>query len=208
MIVITAFRAMARNVRDFADLSSDLTFLWPRWLVLRAVGLVFVVIFSGILHEGSALIGPDGLLPVAKLIEQARADYPGAVEAFLRAPTLFWLGGGPVMVPVLQWTGLLAAIALVFNLWPRLSLLVCWISLLSFARVWRVFSEPQVDWLMLEVALLSIPFAPAGVRPGLGASSPPSPLTLLMMRWLLVRVMLGPGLAKFLSGDQIGRAHV
>ena len=201
MIVITAFRAIARNVRDFAGLGSDLTFLWPRWLVLRAVGLVFVVIFSGILHEGSALIGPDGLLPVAKLIEQARADYPGAVEAFLRAPTLFWLGGGPVMVPVLQWAGLLAAIALVFNLWPRLSLLVCWISLLSFARVWRVFSEPQVDWLMLEVALLSIPFAPAGVRPGLGAASPPSPLTLFMMRWLLVRVMLGPGLAKFLSGD-------
>ncbi|MFM8617381.1 MAG: lipase maturation factor family protein [Opitutaceae bacterium] len=192
---------MARNARDFTGMGSGSTFLWPRWLVLRAVGLVFVVIFSGILHEGSALIGPDGLMPVDKLVEQARSDHPGALEAFLRTPTLFWLGEGPALVSVLQWSGLLAATALVFNVWPRLALFICWISLLSFARVWRIFSEPQVDWLMLEVALLSIPFAPAGVRPGLGADRPPSPLTMFMMRWLLIRVMLGPGLAKFLSGD-------
>ena len=192
---------MWKNARDFAGLGPDSTFLWPRWLVLRAVGLVFVVIFAGLLREGGALVGPGGLLPVGKLIEQARADYPRALEAFLRTPTFFWLGGGPVLVSVLQWTGLLAAIALLFNLWPRFSLFICWANLLSFARVWRIFSEPQVDWLMLEVALLSIPFAPAGFRPGLGADRPPSALSLFMMRWLLIRVMLGPGLAKFLSGD-------
>ena len=189
------------NARAFAGLDAASTFLWPRWIVLRAVGLVFAVIFAGILHEGNALIGPDGLLPTGKLLEQARSEHPGWPEAILRTPTLFWLGGGPAMVPVLQWAGMFAAISLVFNFWPRLALFICWICLLSFARVWRVFSEPQVDWLMLEVALLSIPFAPAGLRPGLGADRPPSALTLFMMRWLLIRVMLGPGLAKFLSGE-------
>jgi hypothetical protein len=193
--------SMWKNVRDFAGLGTDSTYLWPRWLVLRAVGLVFVVIFAGLLLEGGALVGPGGILPIDKLIEQARTEYPGTLEAILRTPTLFWLGGGSLLVPVLQWTGLLAAIALVFNFWPRFSLFICWATLLSFARVWRVFSEPQVDWLMLEVALLSIPFAPAGFRPGLGADRPPSALSLFMMRWLLIRVMLGPGLAKFLSGD-------
>jgi len=97
--------------------------------------------------------------------------------------------------------GLLAAVALVLNLWSRMALFICWLTLLSFARVWLVFSEPQVDWLMLEVALLSIPFAPAGFRPGLGARSPPATITLFMMRWLLFRVMFGPGLAKLIGGD-------
>lgn len=194
-------KALGRNAREFGGLEPGSSFLWPRWLVLRAVGAVFVIIFAGILHEGGALIGPDGLLPAGRLMEVARSDYPGAMEAFFRTPSLLWISSSPWMVTTLQWTGLLAAVALLFNLWPRLSLAVCWVSLLSFARAWRVFSEPQVDWLMLEVALLSIPFAPAGLRPGLGADRPPSPLALFMMRWLLIRVMLGPGLAKFLSGE-------
>jgi hypothetical protein len=54
---------------------------------------------------------------------------------------------------------------------------------------------------MLEVALLCIPFAPAGLRPGLGAQSPPRPLALFMMRWLLFRVMFESGVVKIVAGD-------
>ena len=195
------FPTLWRNARAFSGLEPGHSFLWPRWLMLRAAGAVFVVIFAGILHEGSALIGPEGLLPAGRLMEVARADYPGAVEAIFRTPSLFWISSSPWMVTTLQWTGFVAAIALLLNLWPRVALAACWVTLLSFARAWRVFSEPQVDWLMLEVALLSIPFAPSGLRPGLGADRPPSPLALFMVRWLMIRVMLGPGLAKFLSGE-------
>jgi TPR repeat protein len=54
---------------------------------------------------------------------------------------------------------------------------------------------------MLEVALLCLPFAPAGWRPGLGARSPPRALTLFMVRWLLFRVMFESGLVKLAAGD-------
>ena len=52
------------QLRAFSGLGPDATYLWPRWLFLRAVGLVFVLIFSGILREGGALVGPDGLAPL------------------------------------------------------------------------------------------------------------------------------------------------
>lgn len=193
--------AVWRRMQDFAGVGNDATYLWPRWLILRAVGLVFIVIFAGIIHESRALIGPDGLTPLSGLIAQLKAAEPTLFMSFLRAPSLFWLSSSWSMVEVVQWVGLLAAGALTLNLWPRMALFVCWLTLLSFARGWIIFSDPQVDWLMLEVALLSLPFAPAGYRPGLGAHSPVRPIALFMMRWLLFRVMIESGAAKLLSGE-------
>ena len=190
-----------RGIQDFFGYGTDGSYLWPRWLVLRAVGLVYVIIFAGIIGEGSALVGPQGIAPMAGLIAQLRESHDSLLVAVIKAPTLFWLNASPAMVTAVQWLGLASAVALVLNLWPRLALFVCWLSLLSFARGWIVFSEPQVDWLMLEVALLCIPFAPAGLRPGLGEKSPPWPIAVLMVRWLLFRVMFESGLAKLLSGD-------
>jgi hypothetical protein len=105
------------------------------------------------------------------------------------------------VVLALEWGGLAAAIALVLNLWPRLALFACWAILLSFVSVWRELSSTLNDPLMLETALLCIPFAPAGLRPGLGAASPPRPITVFMMRWLVIRIMLTAGLIKLLGND-------
>jgi hypothetical protein len=193
--------AWLRPFREFAGLGADATFLWPRWLVLRAVGFVYLFVFSGIIAEGPALLGPQGIVPLAEFFTQLREKFPGLLAAFAQAPSLFWLGAHPAFIAVLAWTGLAAAVALTLNLWPRLALVVCWVIFLSFAATWRVFSPAQLDNLMLEVALLCIPFAPAGLRPGLGAASPPRPVALFMMRWLLFRVMFESGVVKLVAGD-------
>lgn len=195
------FSTTWRELKSFSGSGRDATYLWPRWLVLRGVGLVFVVIFVGIIQESASLIGPRGLIPLPGLIAQLKAAAPGAVEAFLKAPTLFWFNASPGMVRLCEWSGLVAALALVLNLWPRMALTVCWVTLLSFANGWVVFSDPQVDWLILEVTLISIPFAPAGYRPGLGVHSPPRPIATFMMRWLLFRVMFENGLSKLIFAD-------
>jgi len=199
--VLPRFPGVWRQLKDFSGLGGDATYLWPRWLILRAVGLVFIVIFAGIIHESLALIGPDGLAPLSGLIAQLKAAHPTLLESFFRAPTLFWISSSWGMAVAVEACGMAAALALTLNLWPRMSLLVCWVTLLSFARGWIIFSDPQVDWLMLEVALLCLPFAPAGHRPRLGAHSPVRPIALFMMRWLLFRVMFESGIAKLLSGE-------
>ncbi len=190
-----------RQVKDFSGHGEEATYLWPRWLVLRALGLVFILIFAGILDVGQVLVGPTGLTPLAGFFTELRESHSGVLAAFLRAPSLFWVGQSAGLISVVAWAGLAAAVALVLNLWPRLSLFGCWLCLLSFVTTWRGFSGTQLDQFMLEAALLSLPFAPAGFRPGLGATSPPRPLTVFMMRWLLFRVMFESGIVKLIAGD-------
>ncbi len=192
---------MWRRIRDFSGTGGDATYLWPRWLVLRAVGIVYIYVFAGILREGQALVGPHGIAPLGEFFEKLHQNFPNFVEAFIRVPGLFWLGQGGGLVSFLSWAGLIAAVALVLNLWPRMALFVCWAIFVSFVATWRVFSAAQLDRLMLETALLCIPFAPAGYRPGLGTASPPRPIAVLMVRWLLFRVMFESGLVKLTAGD-------
>lgn len=188
-------------MKDFGGAGGDATYLWPRWLVLRAVGLVYLLAFAGIIEQGQALVGPRGLIPLGDFFTDLHVRIPSALAAFLSAPSLFWLGTSAGMISALAWLGLLAALAVLLNLWPRMALTACWVLLLSFVSTWSIWSGSQVDQLILEVALLCIPFAPAGYRPGLGASSPPHPLTVLMVRWMLLRVMLENGVVKVISGD-------
>jgi hypothetical protein len=193
--------AIARNLGRFAGLGNGDGCLWPRWIVLRAVGLVYVVIFAGIIREGRALIGPDGIEPIADLLGRMRQAFPGSIHPFVIAPSLFWIGSGEGMILLMEWLGLAAAVALALNLWPRMSLFVCWVVFLSFVSAWGLFSPAQLDDLMLEAALLCIPFAPPGLRPGLGADSPPRPIVVLAVRWLAIRVMLESGLVKLIAAD-------
>ncbi|QYM78189.1 lipase maturation factor family protein [Horticoccus luteus] len=191
---------VGRELKAFAGLG-DATFLWPRWFVLRAIGLVYVLVFSGVIVEREALIGPQGIAPLGEFFSFVKELHAGAAADLLHAPSLFWLNASPTMVTLLAWGGLVAAVALVLNLWPRMALFACWLLLLSFVATWQIFSGTQVDQLMLEAALLCIPFAPAGYRPGLGEASPPRPITVFMVRWFLFRVMFESGLVKVFVGD-------
>jgi len=193
------------NMKEFSGAAGDASLLWPRWFVLRGVGLIFVLAFLCIVVEGQALAGPNGISPVALYLKHLRSVVPGFFSGFVSAPSLFWLEAGAGAITAVAWLGFASAVALVFNLWPRLTLFVCWACFLSFVATWAEFTPSQQDALLLEVALLSIPFAPPGVRPGLGAAHPPRPLAVFMMRWLLLRVMLLSGLVKVLSDGPLWR---
>ncbi len=190
-----------RQFRDFFGYGGSATYLWPRWILLRCIGAVFILVFAGIIVEGRALIGPQGIVPAADYFALLRGLFHSPAERLLRAPSLFWLGTGYRMLAVLEWSGLAAAVALVLNLWPRMALFACWLLLLSFVSAWGLFSPSIDDKLMLETALLFIPFAPAGFRPGLGAASPPLPIAVFTVRWLLFRIMFESGLIKLIKGD-------
>ena len=193
------------NVKEFSGAAGDASLLWPRWFVLRGLGLIFVLAFLCIVVEGQALAGPNGISPVALYLKHLRSVVPGFFSGFVSAPSLFWLDAGAGAITAVAWLGFAAAVALFFNLWPRLTLLVCWACFLSFVATWIEFTPSQQDGLLLEVALISMAFAPPGIRPGLGASHPPRPLAVFMMRWLLLRVMLLSGLVKVFSDGPLWR---
>jgi len=199
--MMQAFRTAWRNAKEFSGIGGVATLLWPRWIVLRAVGIVYIIVFAGIIDEGKALVGPLGVAPIAEFCRAMTKVLPNFFERIVLVPSLFWVNASALMITGLEWVGLLAAVAVALNLWPRMALFVCWLVFLSFVSTWQLFTSSIVDPLMLEAALLSIPFAPAGLRPGMGAQSPPRPIAVFAVRWLLVRLMLTSGLIKITGND-------
>jgi hypothetical protein len=170
-----------------------------RWLWLRALGGIFFSVFVSLYFQIGGLIGSRGLLPARPYLAQLRL-YAGA-KAFWLAPTLLWLNASDAALQALVWIGLLASAALIVNVWPRAAVAVAGIAFLSFIGAAQDFSAYQSDGMLLEAALLSIFFAPRGMRPGLAAGQPVNRGALFMLRWEWFRIYFESGVVKILSGE-------
>ncbi|MGB7585003.1 MAG: lipase maturation factor family protein [Terriglobales bacterium] len=174
--------------------------LIPRWLFLRALGLIYFSAFFPLLFQIRGLIGPNGILPASDYL-QAVAQSLGHISRLWYAPTLLWFSSGSHMLLALCWVGMAASVLLVFNLWPRAMLVICFVCFLSFVSAAQDFSGYQSDGMLLEAGFISLFFAPAGFRPGLGREHPPSRASLFLLLWEWFRIYFESGAVKLLSGD-------
>jgi lipase maturation factor 1 len=171
----------------------------PRWIFLRALAAIYFSAFFSLLFQIEGLIGPRGILPAQRFLDAARGATGGL--RFWYAPTLFWLSSGSHMMMAVTWLGLIASIAALCNLWPRLSFLICFVCFLAFVTAAQDFSSYQSDSMLLEAGFLALFFTPRGVRPGWGLASPPSRASLFLLLWEWFRIYFESGLVKLLSGD-------
>src|ERR1051326_7642132 len=125
------------------------THLLPRWIVLRALGLIYFSAFYSLLFQAKGLIGPQGVLPAGNYLD-AFAKYLSGIQRLWEVPTLFWLGSSDHALLLVCWLGIFGSIAVIFNLWPRVSLAVCFVCFLSFVASLHVFSSYQSDGMLLE----------------------------------------------------------
>jgi hypothetical protein len=175
--------------------------LIPRWIFLRALGLIYASAFVSLLFQIRGLIGPAGILPAITYLQAVAHSFgPGTRLWF--APTLLWFGSGSHMLIGMCWAGLAASLLLFFNVWPRSMLMICLVCFLSFVSAAQDFSGYQSDGMLLEAGFLALFFAPSGWRPGLGARHPPSRASLFLLQWEWFRIYFESGLVKLLSGDQ------
>src|SRR5215467_16287780 len=63
-------------------------YLLPRWLFLRALGLIYFSAFYSLVFQIRGLLGPEGLLPAGMYLQQV-AGYFGQAR-YWYAPTLLW----------------------------------------------------------------------------------------------------------------------
>jgi lipase maturation factor 1 len=183
-----------------AQAEGKTTHLLPRWIFLRALGMIYFSAFYSLLFQIRGLIGPRGILPAADFLPVVPQYYPGA-QRFWFAPTLLWWSSSDRALLILCWVGVAASLAVVFNLWPRAALAVCLVCFLSFVAAAQDFSGYQSDGMLLEAGFISLFFAPPGVRPGLGAAHAPSRASLFLLRWEWFRIYFESGVVKLLSGD-------
>lgn len=173
--------------------------LIPRWLFLRALGLIYFSAFCSLAFQIRGLIGPNGILPANEYLQEvARSLGP---SRFWFAPTLLWFSASSPALLALCWVGMLAALLLVFNIWPRGMLVFCFVCFLSFVSAAQDFSGYQSDGMLLEAGFIALFFAPPGFRPGWGESHPPSRAGLFLLQWEWFRIYFESGMVKLASGD-------
>ncbi|HUB05473.1 MAG TPA: lipase maturation factor family protein, partial [Myxococcales bacterium] len=174
--------------------------LWPRWIFLRLLGVWFFSAFYSLWFQADGLIGPRGLLPAGDYLGDVARGLEG-VKRLWYAPTIFWAGSSDGALLALCAFGMAASLLLVLNVWPRWAVAACTIAFLSFIAVLQDFASYQSDGMLLEAGLLSLFFAPAGFRPGLGARTPPSRLALFALTWLCFRIYFESGVVKWKGHD-------
>lgn len=173
---------------------------WPRWIWLRALGLIFLSAFYSLWFQIEALNGPRGILPAAEYLPALR-EAVGLAKAVWFAPTLFWFASSDAALRIVVAIGALASALLVLNLAPRACIAVSFACFLSFIGAAQDFASYQSDGMLLEAAFLSLFLAPRGLRPGLGAADPPAKLAVFMLLWEWFRIYFESGVVKLLSGD-------
>lgn len=174
-------------------------YLLPRWLFLRAIGLIYFSAFYSLVFQIRGLLGPEGLLPAGMYLKEV-ADVLRA-SRYWYAPTLLWLDTSDRVLTTLCWTGMIASLLLVLNLWPRAMLVICFVMFLSFVSAAQDFSGYQSDGMLLAAGFICFFFAPRGLLPSWGALEPPSRASLFLLQLLWFTIYFESGIAKYLGGD-------
>src|SRR6202142_4429784 len=120
--------------------------LWPRWIFLRVLGLIYFSAFYSLLFQIKGLIGPNGILPAQDYLADVAQQL--GLERYWYAPSLYWISSSSAMMMAVTWIGLIAAVIAFLNVWPRLSFFVCFICFLSFVGASSVFSGYQSDGML------------------------------------------------------------
>ena len=174
----------------------------PRWLFLRALGLVYFSAFFALAFQILGLIGSQGILPVSQFLA---ALHQLGNSRFWLVPSLLWYGASDHALLVLVWVGLIASVLVVANVLPQPALLVCWLCFLSFVSTAQDFSQYQSDGMLLEAGFLALFVAPTGLRPRWGGRSLPVRAAYFLLLWEWFRIYFESGVVKLASGDPTWR---
>jgi lipase maturation factor 1 len=206
-----AYRFVARNRAAASFLTRLLfgkslhhpTYLFARWIFLRALGVVFLIAFASLLVQIRGLVGKHGILPAAEFLDTVRGQVGG--ECYRLLPTLCWIDAGDPFLIFLCGAGAAISCALILGFAPSACLVLLWALYLSLVSVGQVFLGFQWDALLLEAGFLAIFLTPLQLWPDWKIESRGSRIARWLMLWLLFRLMFESGVVKLASGDETWR---
>ena len=169
--------------RDYGPPRYDLI----SYLFLRMFGLIYLSAFISFGVQAQGLIGSHGILPLAELVDAFGARV--GPERFYLMPMVFWWSASDVAIQAVCWGGAALSLLLVFNLLPRLSLVLLYVLYLSLLYGGQDFMTYQWDTFLLEAGFLTLILSLATTQ------------GVWLLRWLLFRFIFMSGMVKLLSGD-------
>src|SRR3954470_6959759 len=175
-----------------------------RVVVLRLLGLVYLMAFLTLVNQGPGLIGTHGLMPAGDFLRDAAAQFGGRAAGFWRMPTLFWLlGGGDGAIAAVGWAGIALSVVVVAGYANAIVLALLCALQLSVVDIGQDFYAFGWEIQLVETGFLCIFLCPLlDGRPF--PRRPPPASVIWLLRWLAMRIMWGAGLIK-LRGDPCWR---
>jgi hypothetical protein len=174
-----------------------------RFVLLRLVGVVYLMAFLTLLWQGPALIGNHGLEPAAGMLDDAVAALGSRAAGFWRLPSLFWLGAGDTALRVVAGLGIALALVVIGGFANAIVLAALCALQISIVHVGGAFYAFGWEIQLVETGFLCIFLCPLlDGRPF--PARPPPPALVWLLRWLIARIMWGAGLIK-LRGDTCWR---
>jgi hypothetical protein len=180
------------------------TYWLTRFVFLRLLGLIYLVAFLIAVHQFRPLAGEHGLLPAPQFLRAVTAAYGEGPDRFFRLPTIFWLGATDAAFAAAAWAGVALACCVVLGLANAPLMAALWILYMSFVHVGQLFYGYGWEMLLLETGFLAIFLCPLASPHPFPRATPPSPIVIVLLRWLAFRLMFGAGLIK-LRGDPCWR---
>src|ERR1700728_1987846 len=82
--------------------------LIPRWIFLRALGLIYFSAFYSLAFQIKGLIGADGILAAREYLDAVARQF-GSQRIWF-APSFLWLSSSNHMLMTICWLGMLASL--------------------------------------------------------------------------------------------------
>jgi hypothetical protein len=184
-------------------LSNTPSYWLTRFIILRWLGLVYLVAFLVAVNQLVPLIGEHGLTPAPLFMDRVAADFGSKREAFLQLPSLFWAGNSDAAMLAVAWAGAALSLAVLLGYANALLMFVLWALYISIVHIGQDWYGYGWEIQLLETGFLAIFLCPLlDGRPF--SRRPPPAMVLWLFRWLIFRIMLGAGLIK-LRGDSCWR---
>lgn len=157
-----------------------------RLLFERGLAAIYLAAFLSALNQFPALLGERGLLPVPAFLARVR---------FRDAPAIFHWHYSDRLLRIVAWTGIALSIATIAGLTERAPLaismsvwLILWALYLSIVNVGQTFYAFGWESMLIEAGFFAAFLGPRQIEP--------SPIVIVILRWMLFRVELGAGLIK------------
>jgi hypothetical protein len=179
------------------------TYWITRFLILRLLGLVYLVAFLAFVNQALPLIGHEGLLPADAFVQRALEKLGSRWRCFWELPSVFWFGVSDARLLFVGWIGVAFSALLLAGFANGLTLLVLWALYLSITHVGQLFYGYGWENQLTETGFLAIFLVPV-IDPRPFPRRPPPTAVIWLFRWLAFRIMLGAGLIK-IRGDPCWR---
>lgn len=172
-------------------------------IFIKFLALIYLISFGSLLVQIKALVGSNGIIPVAKFLEYINLQVSlSNFDKFIQFPTLFWINSSDTALMAVCILGIAMSILLIFKKYHNrfditelISLLLLYLLYLSIVNVGLDFLSFQWDILLLETGFLSLIFSLCK------NNEFATKINIWIFRFLIFKLMLMSALVKLSSGD-------